>query len=298
MSRTPSLRHSAERDPEALERHRRDPDGAVGSGGGRRARSSPRATGHVPVADLGPASAFRPTRSRFSSAPWTIAPSSPRSAATEAADLFRDDPAFIVSRPAHHRHVRASFPKRNLASWRWRNPCWTGMRATASAPIAARRTIVAHAGFRRDCPACETQHFPRTDPVVIMLVTRGETVPARPPGAGFRTRTYSCLAGFLEPGETVEDAVSRETFEEAGVRVGAVRYLAVPALAVSLLADDRLRRARPRPTKSSSTGRSSRMCAGSPATTSGRCSMERIPEFAAPSPIAIAHHLLRRWMKS
>ena len=81
------------------------------------------------------------------------------------------------------------------------------------------------AGFRRDCDQCGAQHFPRTDPVVIMLVTRGDRCllgrqSRFPPGV------FSCLAGFLEPGETIEDAVRRETLEEAGVRVGAVRYLA------------------------------------------------------------------------
>ncbi|WP_132249868.1 NAD(+) diphosphatase [Methylobacterium segetis] len=80
-------------------------------------------------------------------------------------------------------------------------------------------------GFRRDCQACGTHHFPRTDPVVIMLVRRGETcLLGRAPR--FKEGMYSCLAGFLEPGETVEDAVRRETREEAGIRVGGVRYLA------------------------------------------------------------------------
>jgi NAD+ diphosphatase len=87
------------------------------------------------------------------------------------------------------------------------------------------RSTMAQAGWRRDCPSCGAQHFPRTDPVAIMLVTDGDRCllgrqPRFPPGF------YSCLAGFIEPGETVETAVRRETFEEAGITVGDVRYLA------------------------------------------------------------------------
>jgi 8-oxo-dGTP pyrophosphatase MutT (NUDIX family) len=81
------------------------------------------------------------------------------------------------------------------------------------------------AGWPRTCPACGAHHFPRPDPVVIMLVTRGNSVlVGRSPGgpAGM----YSLLAGFVEPGETLEAAVRREVFEETGVGVGAVRYLA------------------------------------------------------------------------
>lgn len=86
-------------------------------------------------------------------------------------------------------------------------------------------TAVACAGFRRDCAACGAQHFPRTDPVAIMLIHRGDKcLLARQ--ARFVANSYSCLAGFIEPGETLEDAVRRETFEEAGIRVGAVRYAA------------------------------------------------------------------------
>lgn len=80
-------------------------------------------------------------------------------------------------------------------------------------------------GFRRQCTACGHMMFPRTDPVAIMLVIdeAGDRVLlGRSPH--FEAKRYSCLAGFLEPGETLEDAVRRETFEEAQIRVGAVRY--------------------------------------------------------------------------
>jgi NAD+ diphosphatase len=81
------------------------------------------------------------------------------------------------------------------------------------------------AGWQRICPACGAHHFPRTDPVVIMLITHGNRcLLGRSPG--WPDGMYSCLAGFLEPGETMEAAVRREVFEEAGIRVGRVRYLA------------------------------------------------------------------------
>lgn len=86
-------------------------------------------------------------------------------------------------------------------------------------------TVAGASGWRRECTACGAMHFPRTDPVVIMLVTRGDAcLLARQ--ARFAPGMYSCIAGFVEPGETIEDAVRRESWEEAGLRVGAVRYLA------------------------------------------------------------------------
>ncbi|MFO7758744.1 MAG: NAD(+) diphosphatase [Roseovarius sp.] len=82
-----------------------------------------------------------------------------------------------------------------------------------------------HAGWQRRCDACGARHFPRTDPVVIMLVTHGNDVlVGRSPH--FPAGMYSLLAGFVEPGETIEAAVRREVWEEAGVRIGQVGYLA------------------------------------------------------------------------
>lgn len=86
-------------------------------------------------------------------------------------------------------------------------------------------TAITDAGWRRDCPACKAQHFPRTDPVVIMLAVDGERC-LLGRSARFAPTMWSCLAGFVEPGESVEDAVRRETREEAGIRCGKVRYFA------------------------------------------------------------------------
>lgn len=85
------------------------------------------------------------------------------------------------------------------------------------------KTEMRAGGYKRHCPACDTDFFPRTDPVVIMLTVKENRCllgrsPHFPPGM------FSCLAGFVEPGETIEDAVRRETFEESGIRIGQVSY--------------------------------------------------------------------------
>ncbi len=80
-------------------------------------------------------------------------------------------------------------------------------------------------GWRRDCPSCKVEHFPRTDPVVIMLAIAGERcVLGR--SHRFVPTMWSCLAGFAEPGESIEEAVQREVLEEVGVNCGRVRYFA------------------------------------------------------------------------
>jgi NAD+ diphosphatase len=86
-------------------------------------------------------------------------------------------------------------------------------------------TQPAKGGWQRNCSACGSEHYPRTDPVVIMLAEHGDDVlvgrqPMFPKG------NYSALAGFVEPGESLEEAVIRELFEESGIRTSAVRYVA------------------------------------------------------------------------
>ena len=84
-------------------------------------------------------------------------------------------------------------------------------------------TVPADAGYKRYCEACNTEHFPRTDPVVIMLALNGDSCllgrQAKWPN-GF----YSALAGFVEPGETIEEAVARELLEEAGIKTAEVLF--------------------------------------------------------------------------
>ncbi|MGQ7829539.1 NAD(+) diphosphatase [Altererythrobacter sp. Z27] len=86
-------------------------------------------------------------------------------------------------------------------------------------------TKLAKGGWQRNCGNCDAQHFPRTDPVTIMLVEHeGRLLLGRQPR--FPPRMYSALAGFVEPGETIEEAVAREIWEEAGVRARDVQYVA------------------------------------------------------------------------
>jgi NAD+ diphosphatase len=86
-------------------------------------------------------------------------------------------------------------------------------------------TAIVRGGWSRRCPVCTAEHYPRVDPVVIMIAEHEGCLllgrqPQYPPGR------YSALAGFVEVGETIEAAVARELFEEAGIRVRDLRYIA------------------------------------------------------------------------
>lgn len=122
------------------------------------------------------------------------------------------DAAALLSRPEAALLAYA----RALTEWHRRNP---------RCPSCGGPTEAREAGHVRVCvgAGCGTHHFPRTDPAVIMLVTRGTScLLAR--RAGNAQPVYSTLAGFVEPGESLEEAVAREVQEETGVTVGAVRY--------------------------------------------------------------------------
>jgi NAD+ diphosphatase len=220
----PLLRHSAERDQDAFARFAGDPGATTVALAGEvpiLRRNGEGATALLCAADLDRAKvrheqAFlgtlegRPVFAQLLDA--------------AAADLFRDDAAFQVA------------DLRSVAVQGLVAPQELGILAQAKAMFHWHAThrfcarcgspsTLSCAGFRRDCPSCGAQHFPRTDPVAIMLVTRGDSC-LLGRQARFVANSYSCLAGFIEPGETIEDAVRREIFEEAGIEVGAVRYLA------------------------------------------------------------------------
>ena len=91
--------------------------------------------------------------------------------------------------------------------------------------VCGQKTEMRDAGYMRKCSddTCNTEHFPRTDPVVIMLAVRGDQCLVGRQ-AMFPQHMYSCLAGFVEPGENIEEAVRREIMEEAGIKVGDVTY--------------------------------------------------------------------------
>lgn len=105
---------------------------------------------------------------------------------------------------------------RGLSAWHQSH----GFCANCGAP-----SQVGEAGWHRHCDTCGRRHFPRTDPVVIVLVTSGNKILlGRSPG--WPEGMYSLLAGFVEPGETLEDAAAREVFEESHIRLGPVDYVA------------------------------------------------------------------------
>jgi NAD+ diphosphatase len=104
---------------------------------------------------------------------------------------------------------------RGLLHWRTRHR-FCGVCGAATAP--------AEAGNRVICTACGTEHFPRTDPAVIMLVTDGDAALLGHARRFPNTTLFSTLAGFVEPGESLEEAVAREVHEEVGIRVSDVHY--------------------------------------------------------------------------
>ncbi len=91
--------------------------------------------------------------------------------------------------------------------------------------ICGHQTLIKRGGQVRQCSGCETEHYPRTDPVVITVVADGNRcLLGQSRGRLARLRTYSALAGFVDQGESIEEAVAREIMEEAGIKVKNIRY--------------------------------------------------------------------------
>jgi NAD+ diphosphatase len=154
---------------------------------------------------------------------------------------------------------------------------------------------VVQAGWRRDCPQCNAQHFPRTDPVVIMLAIDGDRcLLGRSPR--FAPTMWSCLAGFVEPGEAIEDAVHRETLEEAGITCGRVTYfrsqpwpfpmsLMIGCHAEALTSEIVVDRDELEDARWFSRDEAIAMLQ--------RCHPDGL---TTPPPVAIAHHIIRAWL--
>ena len=150
------------------------------------------------------------------------------------------------------------------------------------------------AGWKRVCPACKAEHFPRVDPVVIMLPVLGEKcLLARQ--ASWPPRRVSALAGFMEPGETIEEAVARETLEEVGLKVDEVRlhssqpwpFPSSLMLGAICTVSDEVVRIDPNEIEAAhwfSRDEAGRLLAGT------------LEDFASPPPFAIAHQLLKAWV--
>ncbi|UFZ02571.1 NAD(+) diphosphatase [Bradyrhizobium ontarionense] len=159
------------------------------------------------------------------------------------------------------------------------------------------KTAMREGGWKRECPSCKAEHFPRTDPVVISLVAFGEKCllgrqKQFPPGM------YSCLAGFVEAAETIEDAVRREVFEESGIRCTDVAYymtqpwpypssLMIGCSARALNEDIVIDRTELEDVRWFSRDEA-------------RLMLQRQHQdgLAGPHPFAIAHHLVGRWLKN
>jgi NAD+ diphosphatase len=157
-------------------------------------------------------------------------------------------------------------------------------------------TRVVQGGWRRDCPICEAEHFPRTDPVVIMLAVTGERC-LLGRSRRFVPNMWSCLAGFVEPGESIEQAVRRETLEEAGITCGRVSYFAsqpwpfpmslmIGCHAQALTSDVVVDRTELEDARWFDREEVALML------------LRRHPDgLGTPPPVAIAHHIIRAWVE-
>ena len=157
------------------------------------------------------------------------------------------------------------------------------------------RTSMSQGGWRRDCPSCKSEHFPRTDPVVIMLVTSGDKC-LMGRQSQFPPTMWSCLAGFVDAAETIEQAVQREILEESGIHCTDVRYymtqpwpypssLMIGCTARATTTDITVDRTELEDARWFTRDEAAAML-----------SKQHPQGLTGPHPVAIAHHLLANWL--
>jgi NAD+ diphosphatase len=161
--------------------------------------------------------------------------------------------------------------------------------------VCGQRTVQGRGGHVRQCPACKAEHFPRTDPVAIMVVSDGDRcLLGQSRGRLSRTGTYSALAGFIDQGESIEEAVRREVKEEAGIEVGEVRYhssqpwpfpssLMIGCHGIALTTEIHMDDGEMTDVRWFSRDEVLSALKG------------ENPDLRVPAPIAIAHHLIKAW---
>jgi NAD+ diphosphatase len=206
----------------------------------------------------------------------------PTTGPLEGLGKFEDLRAVALKLPATEAAIVAT--AKQMFEWRRRHP---------HCAVCGQRSEVMDGGWKRKCPSCETEHFPRTDPVVIMLAVHGERCllgrqEAWPKGM------FSALAGFLEPGESIEEACARELNEEAGLHALKVRYHSTQpwpypsSLMIGLIAEVEDEEGAPDQSELSeirwfTRDEARQLIAG------------KLEGAAAPGQLAIAHQLIKAW---
>ena len=195
---------------------------------------------------------------------------------------FQDLRAIAMALPGSESAIAAT--AKGMFEWRRKH------RHCASCGEASQ---VAEGGWKRVCPACKAEHFPRTDPVSIMLATHeGRCLMGRQ--AMWPKGMFSALAGFLEPGESIEECCARELMEEAGLRATKVRYHSTQpwpypsSLMIGLIAEVDSDEATPDQTELEAVRWFTK--------TEARALLAgELPGLFCPPPLAIAHQLLKSW---
>jgi NAD+ diphosphatase len=211
-------------------------------------------------------------------------PADPADGPLEGLGKFEDLRAVALKLP--HTEAAIVATAKQMFEWRRRH----GHCAVCGQPSRA-----VDGGWKRKCPSCDTEHFPRTDPVVIMLAYHGDRCmlgrqEAWPKGM------FSALAGFLEPGETIEEACARELNEEAGLHAVKVRYHSTQpwpypsSLMIGLIAEVEDEEGAPDQTELSeirwfTRDEARKLIAG------------QIEGTFAPQRMAIAHQLIKAWVE-